>query len=575
MFPRPCHPARRRTRLAALAAFSLAAAVVASGLPTSPPPAAAAPSSSKKSPLAFDVAPPGAGSKLVFAHYWPPLPVSIDNENPKSDYYARNHTKPHGENGKHRAYGGYMRDRPIPRAPKGASWRLQDLKKEVRQAIGGGLDGFALDLMQLPGDSDYRQVITARTMMKAAHQVDPRFRIMLMPDMGGSVAGKSPSALAKYVAELGRSKSAHRLSDGRLVVSPFKAEAHSASWWANFMSIMKNTHKMPVAFVPVFVGNEQNYAKSFSSISYGMSNWGSRNPKWNDPNATYPTSPVGRAKKIRANGDMWMQPVSVQDSRPRSGVFDEAQNSQNLRNTWKIARKSGARWVQIPTWNDYTENANIAPSQRQGYSWLDINAYYATWFKTGQRPKIVRDTVYVTHRTQPWQAKPRYPQQTTMKLRGGSPARNTVEALTFLTKPGTVQVTVGGQTTSCKASAGVDTCTVPLRAGSVSAKVVRAGTTVAKVRSKNKVTNSPYVQDLKYLGASSGRQGTSGPTQSSGNGTTKATSSSQSAPKSTTHSTGATPKAKDERAVKRVMRQKATTERTEAAGASALTGTLA
>jgi hypothetical protein len=55
-------------------------------------------------------------------------------------------------------------------------------------------------------------------------------------------------------------------------------------------------------------------------------------------------------------GKIWMQPVSVQDARPSQAIYDEANNSENLRVTWNAAIK-GADWVQIPTWNDYSENA--------------------------------------------------------------------------------------------------------------------------------------------------------------------------------------------------------------------------
>ncbi len=469
----------------------------------------------RSSSLPFDlpsVASLRSDPKLVFAHYWPPLPVSIDNQDPTKDYYARHYiNNPYGENNKHVAYGGYLRDRPIQRPIRGSSWRQEDLMVEVRQAIAGGLDGFALDIMQLPGDSDVNQVHTVRTMMKAAPAVDPGFKIMLMPDMGASVATKSPEVLAAYLAELGASPSAYRLADGRLVISPFKAEAHTASWWANFMNIMKNTHKMPVAFVPVFVGHESNYLTSFAPISYGMSIWGSRNPAWNNPAETFATSPKGRAAKIRALGKLWMQPVSVQDSRPKGGIFDEAQNTTNLRNTWQLARETGAQWVQIPTWNDYTETAQIAPSWKNGPSLMDINSYYVTWFKTGVAPKVVRDTIYLTHRTQPFAAKPTFAQTKLMAHRGGSPARDTVEALTFLTAAATVTVTVGGVSVSCQAPAGAGTCTVPLRAGTVSATLNRSGVTVASVTSPHKVTATPYVQDLQYLAVSSRRVGTHTP----------------------------------------------------------------
>ena len=204
----------------------------------------------------------------------------------------------------------------------------------------------------------------------------------------------------------------------------------------------------------------------------------------------------------------WMQSVSVQDVRPNASLFDEAENTGNLRATWQVAIDSGAEWVQLPTWNDYSEGASIAPSLHHGWTFLDVNAYYLTLFKTGKAPTITRDTVYVTHRIQKVSTTPTYPETKLMKVRGGSAARDTVEALTMLTAPGKVEVKVGASTYSCDAPAGIGICTVPLGAGSVAASVVRDGRVVTEVTSSFAVTDTPYVQDLEYYGVSSGRSGT-------------------------------------------------------------------
>ena len=93
-----------------------------------------------------------------------------------------------------------------------------------------------------------------------------------------------------------------------------------------------------------------------------------------------------------------------------------------------------------------------------------------------------------------------------MVLRGGSsPARDTVEALAFLTEPAPVSLTVGGTTTTCRLPAGVGVCLAPLRPGAVSARVVRGGAAVATVVSPYPVVASPDVQDLQYVASSSAR----------------------------------------------------------------------
>ncbi len=442
--------------------------------------------------------------RLVLAHYFPPLPVSLDNEEPDEDYYAREYLDPEGEDGKHEDYGGYLRDRPLGRDPINAEdWRRQDLRTEVRQAIAGGLDGFTVNIIQLEDGNDPRLWRTTLDLLRAAHDVDPDFAVVLMPDMSGSLAQKDVEAVAAGMARLAEEPSAHRLPDGRLLVAPFKAEAHPVDWWQSFLDEMEDEHDLPVALLPTFVDDERDLVDDYGEISYGLSVWGARNPEANDPGREDAGSARRRAERVDDLGVAWMQPVSVQDQRPSQGLYEEAENTRNLRATWRLARETDAELVQIPTWNDYTEGTHIAPSVMHGWTFLDISAYYLTWYKTGSAPEIVRDAVYVTHRTQPVDAEPETEQDELMRRRSGSDARDTVEALTFLTEPGTVELQVGDESHRCDVEAGVDTCVVPLSVGTVSARVLRDGDTVASVTSPYEVTDEPYVQDLQYVGASS------------------------------------------------------------------------
>lgn len=459
-------------------------------------------------------------SKLVFAHYWPALPISIDNKDAASDYYAKHYLVPEGATA---AYGGKLRERPMVRpvssntgttsigqgnlcgSNKNApvpNWRIDDMKTTVRQAISAGLDGFTLDMMQMPGDPDYNNCIGVYTMLTAAQQVDPGFKIALMPDMSGSFADKTADQLAAYVADLGKYPSAYHLADGRLVVAPFYPEKkHDAAWWQSWISLMKTKYNTSVAFVPTFLNFSANI-DSFSSISYGYSYWGTRSP------AELTTARRAYAAKAHALGKIFMQPVALQDLRPSQGNYFESNNSESLRDTWNLAISSNAEWVQIPTWNDYTEEANVAPSTSIGWSPLDISAYYLNAFKNnGKAPTISKDVLYLSHRVQPYGAKPSG-QTSLMTLRSNSsPARDTVETLTFLTAAATVSVTVGSTTSTYTAPAGVYAHTVPLATGKVSAKVVRSGTTTASVSSPFSVTSTPVYQNLQYHFVSSARSG--------------------------------------------------------------------
>jgi hypothetical protein len=202
-----------------------------------------------------------------------------------------------------------------------------------------------------------------------------------------------------------------------------------------------------------------------------------------------------------------MAPVRVQDVRPRSGTYEEPQNSTTLRQTWTAAITGGADWVVLNTWNDYSEGTSFAPSAHHGWSFLDISAYYLTWWRTGRPPAVARDAVYLTHRVQPYAAVPTFRQRVLMRpLPGSTAPRDTVEALLFLRAPATVTLRVGDRVDRWVAPAGVSARTVPLATGSVSARVERSGRVVTKVTSPYRVRAEPPVQDLEYYAVSSLRR---------------------------------------------------------------------
>ncbi|MCU1398795.1 MAG: hypothetical protein JWN62_1904 [Acidimicrobiales bacterium] len=436
-----------------------------------------------------------ASSKKVFAHYMTTFPVSIDNEPPGSDYYASQYLLPSGEDGKFAASGGFIRERPLTRNVSSAStWQLDDMETEVRRASAAGIDGFSVDLLSLNGD----EWATVQRLITAAHAVDPQFSILLMPDSTTDTVD-DPNVLAAKIAGIAANPAVYHLADGRLVVSPFDAENKSAAWWQSWIALMKSKYGITVAFVPTFL--DYDSAAAFTSFSYGLSVWGDRSPE-------SIVDTAAQARDAHARGKLWMQPIAVQDVRPTAGLFAESNNTETLRTLWQTAIDTSAEWVQMVTWNDYAEGTEFSPSSHIGWGPLDISDYYIAWFKTAARPSIVRDTVYLSHRIQPWAARPTGPQTEFMELKdGSSPARDTVEVLTFLTQPQTIEVTIGGSKRTYQAAAGESATTFPLATGTVSATVRYSNGATLTIASVDRVVDRPAVQDLQYHFASSGRDG--------------------------------------------------------------------
>jgi hypothetical protein len=157
------------------------------------------------------------------------------------------------------------------------------------------------------------------------------------------------------------------------------------------------------------------------------------------------------------------------------------------------------------TWNDYSEGTSFAPSVAHGETFLDVSSYYATRFKRNATPGITGDSIYVSHRRQPYKAAPLVNHQLMSPNLGGSRTapRDTVEVTTFLKAPAKVTLKVGSSSRTFSAPKGIWTATVPLKTGWVSASAVRTGKTVASVKSPHLVVSRLKVQDLQYYSASS------------------------------------------------------------------------
>jgi hypothetical protein len=63
--------------------------------------------------------------------------------------------------------------------------------------------------------------------------------------------------------------------------------------------------------------------------------------------------------------------------------------------TYTQALAAGARFVHAMTWNDFSEDTDIAPTQFKGRCLLDVHAYYNRWFKDGAEPTAWSEHVIV------------------------------------------------------------------------------------------------------------------------------------------------------------------------------------
>jgi hypothetical protein len=443
-------------------------------------------------------------SKKVFAHYFFPFPVSIDNAAPANDYYNRNYLSKTGESGKWVAQGGFLRQRPLGRTPTStAAWLQLNMEAEIKAAMARGITGFAFDVMSVAEATGSNSPL--QRLLAAALAVDSRFKIMVMPDIA-ALRGNS-SAVVQIIASVASSPTAYRLSDGRLVSSAFDAGLNSAAWWTSVLSQL-NAKGINVAFVPVFLG-WQGSVEAFAPISYGISDWGT---------ATAASASVIQADPDilhSAYGKIFMMPIDPQQFRPKDFAYWEAGNSAAFRNGWMSAINGDADWVQLVTWNDFSETSQISPYTDAtlrgdiGTGYYDMNAFYAAWFLTGQKPTITHDVLYYFYRREPGTAAA--PAQSQLDRNVTGTAENDIELVAFLTAPGTLKITIGGKTYTQSAPAGITSLKIPAQPGVPLFALSRSGTDVFSFVGGVQIyglSGLPSgVQDLTYWSGSAAKSG--------------------------------------------------------------------
>jgi len=442
--------------------------------------------------------------RKIFAHYFYVFPLSIDNKPAAQDYYNTQHLNKNGESGKWSRQGGYLRQRPlgVP-VSSDRNWRLLNMETEVRMAIARGITGFTIDVLSVKEATDDNSHL--HLLLRAAHEVDPRFKILVMPDIAQFKT--DADSVTKIIASVAKDPAAYTLADGRLVVTAFHAGANSPEWWSSILNQL-SAQGIKVAFVPTFLG-WRDKATAFADLSYGFADWGTATP--------------GGARGMQADpaaahaikGKLYMMPVDPQQYRPKDPVIWEAGNSEAFRSAWTSAITGGADWVQIVTWSDLSESSQIEPytdatlARDIGTGYYNLNGYYSAWFLTGQQPAITHDVLYYFYRREPSNAASPA-QSLPIRVTNGS-AEDDIELVAFLTAPGTLKITIGQRDFVQDAPAGITSFKVPLQPGVPVFSVMRKGSSVFSFKGGVQIYGTggipSGVLDLTYWSGSASRSG--------------------------------------------------------------------
>lgn len=440
---------------------------------------------------------PTSTSRLVIAHYFPPFPISIDGQPAANDHWNKHYLVRSGENGKFFANGGLVRQRPLPSPAIGDPfWRQIDTAIDVERAKRVGIDGFGVDITEIGGGRSWEQAIEV---CDAAASSGAFFFI---PELDvGILATKTVSDFSEVLSAFSRCPAVFKTPQGKMLVIPYAAENKSAQFWSDLVLDLKKKN-IEIEIVPNLL-QPIKFIPPFKDIASGFTWWGDRDYKTVVPRAREVVAALNR-EEIR----FWLAPIASQDVRPKTFGFFESHNADAFFKQWDYAIENNAPAVHLITWNDYSEATEISPSSGTQFFFYDLTRYFSAKYKQGVAPKIKRDAIYYNYRTQVVVENSEEKTWPSVSFRnmGQSPITNDIEAIVFLTKPATLRVTIGGQSSERQLPAGVTPVFVAATPGRPTFSLVRSETELLKIQGAWRISESPGKMNPVYFGGSSTRQ---------------------------------------------------------------------
>ncbi|MGV8096211.1 MAG: endo-1,3-alpha-glucanase family glycosylhydrolase [Mangrovibacterium sp.] len=456
-----------------------------------------------------------SSKKIVFAHYMGCFP--LDRFNSKLDRV--NHNEPGYEN----AIGGRYTNYPLlPHKIKLSEVEAAAL--DIRRAIRGGIDGFAVDAVA------GREIglHTFDVLFEAAEKYNLPFQITFCLD----APYRNPAAI-KYIIDKHGNSSKLARRDGKILFFGYYSN-RDAEWYAreyfdrektgswkvpedfykdtNFkglpqlprdtidfpelkgMDDLLNTREGYAAHVKTF----RHYEKQIGvplHLQFEMSSIlraayprfrgadGYKQVKevvevlsegFNSVGAFLPTTFLSDEQIVelsqiaRKNNCEWGEALNYQYDNQMWERIHVGEVGLQIQKRWEMIEKTGSTMLQFTTWNDYAENTQLAPAQETKYTYLDLNAYFVKKWKEGKAPQVDEDRIYVIY--------PKYPKDAEANCFPFKVARvvnydKPIEVITILKSPGVVRMP--GRNVQWEAPAGFSYKQIAGTPGKVEVEIVR------------------------------------------------------------------------------------------------------
>jgi glucan endo-1,3-alpha-glucosidase len=367
--------------------------------------------------------------------------------------------------------------------------RVDDYKREIREAQAAGINGFALNCGAWHDEPHYPR--RARAIYQAAQELGTGFKLFFSADFAGS---HPPGTFESYVRDMvqtyGRHPNQFRV-EGRTVLSTFGGE-QGVAWRKDILAPLKSAG-YDVFLVPFFYprprvtelpdeATVRQHYRRWADLVDGMFFFGGAGTAQElaASNAAY-------ARVLREAGKVSMcsfSPMYWGSAQPDRRYYETC-GGEGVERQWKSIIELQPDWVEIVTWNDFAESyicavaahrppESVPPwlkskSSHAGY--LELTRYYIDWYKTGRQPPW-RDSLFWFYRVHPKDAVAKDDRPVTARY---GDVQDVVYLTAMMTAPAELHVTSGGTTTVHPLVAGVQHLRAPFHAGAQRFAAYRGG----------------------------------------------------------------------------------------------------
>jgi len=367
--------------------------------------------------------------------------------------------------------------------------RVEDYKREIRQAQAAGIDGFALNCGAWHDEPHYPR--RAKAIYEAAQELGTGFKLFFSADFAGS---HPPGIFESYVRDMvqtyGRHPNQFRVG-GRTVLSTFAGE-QGGDWKKDILAPLKAAGH-DVFLVPFFYprphvtelpdeATVREHYRKWADLVDGMFFFGGAGTAQElaASNAAY-------ARVLREAGKVSMcsfSPMYWGGTQPDRRYYETC-GGEGVELQWKSVIREQPDWVEIVTWNDFAESyvcpvaahhppQSVPPwlkskSSHAGY--LELSRYYIEWFKTGRQPPL-KDSLFWFYRVHPKDAVAG--DDRPVKALHGD-VQDVLYLTAMTTAPAELRVTSGGTTSIHPLRTGIQHLRVPFHVGVQRFAVYRGG----------------------------------------------------------------------------------------------------